>query len=290
MVMKRGLDHVVVCVNDLDRAREHCEQLGFVTTPRAQHAWGTDNILVQLEGNFIELLEVSRPEKIQPPEPGHFSFGRFCQDFAGRSEGIAMLVFESQDATADAKEFDSRGIGGYANFHFERRAGLPDGQEVTVAFTLAFSGSPSLPHAMFFCCQQHAPQYFWKSEYQAHDNGAQVIDTVFITADDHESTVDYLEQLQETGSAVERATHTAVVTPRGEMAVYSRDAATRLPFAQAVAASPHRHFVGFGVTINDLDAQAARLQRHGIEFVREDGALWLGPKDGFGGVLRFSST
>ncbi|MCP4630386.1 MAG: VOC family protein [bacterium] len=51
--MKRGIDHLVLCVNDLDLCAAFYRDLGFTTTPRAQHPWGTDNCLIQLSGSFI---------------------------------------------------------------------------------------------------------------------------------------------------------------------------------------------------------------------------------------------
>ena len=49
----RDIDHVVVMTRDLESARAGWEQLGFTTTPRAVHPFGTANSLIQLQGNFI---------------------------------------------------------------------------------------------------------------------------------------------------------------------------------------------------------------------------------------------
>ena len=51
--MIRGIDHLVLCVRDLNRARRLYERLGFTVTPRALHPFGTGNHLIQCEGNFI---------------------------------------------------------------------------------------------------------------------------------------------------------------------------------------------------------------------------------------------
>ena len=56
----------MLCVDDLDAAQRFYERLGFTTTPRATHPFGTGNSLVQLRGNFIELLGVVEPENIKP--------------------------------------------------------------------------------------------------------------------------------------------------------------------------------------------------------------------------------
>jgi D-serine deaminase-like pyridoxal phosphate-dependent protein len=54
------------------------------------------------------------------------------------------------------------------------------GSQVTVAFSLAFAADPRMPQAAFFCCQQHAPQYFWRTAYQSHANGADKLLEVII--------------------------------------------------------------------------------------------------------------
>src|SRR5262245_37222870 len=67
MTTGRAIDHVVLAVTDLDRAAETYQGLGFTLTPRARHEdrMGTSNRLAQFAAqNFIELLEVDRPQKL----------------------------------------------------------------------------------------------------------------------------------------------------------------------------------------------------------------------------------
>ena len=67
MASGRLIDHVVLAVRDLDRTAQTYEKLGFTLTPRASHEdrMGTSNRVAQFGGrNFIELLEVDRPERL----------------------------------------------------------------------------------------------------------------------------------------------------------------------------------------------------------------------------------
>ncbi len=201
--MKRGIDHLVLCVSDLDHATEVYRQLGFTTTPRAEHPWGTDNSLIQLTDSFLELLTVARPGLVPSASEREFSFGAYNQGFLSLREGMSMLVFESKDARADRKEFISRGLRPFDNFHFERLATLPDGAQVTVGFTLAFATDPYMPEAVFFCCQQHTPQYFWRSEYQAHPNGADAVEEVIMVAEQPAALADFFSKIQEPESVAE---------------------------------------------------------------------------------------
>jgi len=187
----RSIDHVVVASRDLAGLALRYEALGFTLTPRATHPerMGTANRLAQFAGrNFIELLEVDRPAGIEKPDPAavppRFGFGAFNRDFLRRREGISLLVLASDDARADLAAWERAGLTTYAPFDFERRARLPDGQEVTVAFSLGFVSHASLPGLGFFVCQNRFPQYFWKPAFQRHANGAQGIAAVYLAARD----------------------------------------------------------------------------------------------------------
>jgi hypothetical protein len=163
--------------------RETYAALGFTLTPEARHPFGTGNSLIQLEGCFLELLSVFEPERIPEPEPGHFSFAAFNRDFLAEREGMSMLVLDSTNARADVAAFRSAGLHTYEPFDFSRQARLPDGREATVGFSLAFATSPKLPNMAFFTCQQHAPQHFWKAQYQRHPNRALTVLEVSVVAE-----------------------------------------------------------------------------------------------------------
>ena len=167
----RGIDHLVLSVRDLAAAAARYEQLGFTCTPRAEHPWGSANRLVQLHGSFLELLTVAHPDRIVEHAPGRFSFGAWNRDWLAHREGFSMLVFEGSDSRADRDEFAAAGLRDVAPFDFEREARLPDGSTRTVAFSLAFALSEQTPDAPMFTCHQHAPELFWKPDYQRHENG-----------------------------------------------------------------------------------------------------------------------
>jgi len=199
-----GLDHAVIVTRDLSALSAEFEALGFTLTPLAQHPWGTANRLVQFEGgNFLELLAVDRPDLVAR-EPattpgGPFSFGRHAARFLQEREGLAMLALQTVDGAADLARWQAAGLVTYAPFHFERQAALPDGNVVTVAFSLAFTTDAALPDFVFFTCRQHAPEHFWKPAYQRHANGARELLEVSIPAADPASSAPFLTGL--TGSA-----------------------------------------------------------------------------------------
>src|SRR3954453_15659664 len=52
-----GLDHVIIAVRDLERARMSWTRLGFNLTPRGRHlGQGTANYCIMFLGDYLELL------------------------------------------------------------------------------------------------------------------------------------------------------------------------------------------------------------------------------------------
>ena len=123
MASGRAFDHVVLAVRDLARTAATYESLGFTLTPRAAHEdrMGTSNRLAQFEArNFIELLEVDRPEKLARHDfeasPPVFSFGEHNRRAVAQRDGLSMLVFAGDDARADIANFRAAGVPTFAPF------------------------------------------------------------------------------------------------------------------------------------------------------------------------------
>lgn len=202
MTSGRAIDHLVLAVRDLDRAAGIWRGLGFTLTPRAMHEdrMGTSNRLAQFGGrNFVELLEVDRPDRLQPHDlvgnPPFYGFGDHNRRFLARREGLSMLVFASDDARADLARFQAAGLSTAAPFDFERQAVLPDGSRVTVSFSLAFAWSDAMPDVGFFACQNRAQRYFWKPDYQRHENGATGIAAVYLVSPEPERDAGFVSRL-----------------------------------------------------------------------------------------------
>ncbi|WP_252509686.1 VOC family protein [Thalassospira sp. TSL5-1] len=181
--MIRAIDHLVLCVQDLDTACDRYRKLGFRVTPKAVHPFGTGNALVQLDGMYLELLAVLDPELIGPDELDQpFSFAVYNRNFLRLREGMSMLALQSQDARADRAAFLQAGAAVPEVFDFARKGETPDGKQVDLAFSLSFASHPLLRHGVCFSCQHHHPaENFYFSEYQSHPNSAVAIDQVFLT-------------------------------------------------------------------------------------------------------------
>lgn len=217
--MLRGLDHIVVAVNDLDAAGRAYEALGFTVTPENRHPWGTANRLIQLDGFFIELLSVAEPDLIPETAGRQFSFGAFNQTFLARGEGASMLVMESRDARFDRQDFEKVGLSLFEPFSFERVAHLPDGKTAKVAFDLTILRDPLSPDIGYFTCHNKYPENFWKPGFQSHSNGAREIRTIYLVAEDPSDHHEFLGGF--TGQREMRATSLGleIETARGKISV-----------------------------------------------------------------------
>lgn len=286
--MPRGIDHLVLCVRELERARAFYQRLGFTLTPPARHPFGTGNSLVQLaDRSFLELLTVIDAEAIPPMRPGFFSFGAYNRDFLARREGCSMLVFETQNAEADARAFRAAGLGDFAPFHFERPAQLPDGTMAKVAFSLAFALDPRLPEAVFFTCRQHAPELFWKPEFQRHDNGALGIEEVALVATDPLALAGTFEAVTQV-PAQSAADGILVRTKRGTLrALTPAGFSRRYGGAEPPPLGTGPRFAGCRLLVEDLPAARARLLQAGIGFTQAQGGIVIAPAEAFGLALGF---
>ena len=289
--MKHAIDHLVLCVDDLDRARRFYEALGFRLTPRALHPFGTANHLVQLQGSFLELLAVADRARIPAPNPGHFNFAAFAAAFLHRRQGLSMLVFPSDDARADQRQFLARGLETYAPLDFSRKASLPDGGEAVVGFSLAFVTNRAMPETAFFVCQQHALQHFWKPEFQRHANGAVAAIEVLMVADAPRELADFFGRLVAPQSVSKAADGLHVRLEGGAITVLDRaQFKARLPSADHDAGGEGPHFVGYGVAVKDLARVETILRQNEIPSRRAGDRLQLSDRDAFGTVIEFSAA
>jgi catechol 2,3-dioxygenase-like lactoylglutathione lyase family enzyme len=286
----RGIDHLVLAVADLEAARQRYGALGFTLTPPARHPFGTANSLVQFDGAFLELLSVVEPALIPPHAPGRFSFAAFNRDYLERGEGFSMLVLDSRDARADAEAFRQAGLATYEPFDFSRPAKLPTGEDVKVGFSLAFTGHRDIKSAGFFVCQQHAPERFWRPEYQRHDNTAVTVKEVCLVAPRPLHFAEFMQGFAGSDQVAASEHQVDVATARGIITVLTADG-----FAKRYGITPPRAhrlpaLAGFTLGVSDHDAMQAAVERAGVATAAGDGRLTVVPEDAFGAALAFTGV
>src|SRR5258706_12991786 len=137
----KGINHLVLPTQDLEAQRSAYQALGFTVKPRGELPFGISNSLVQFRGTYLELLSVTGD--VPEHSPGHFSFGAFNRDYLGRHEGFSMLVLDTTDARADILSWREAGLQVYEPFDFSKTSKTPDGESVTLGFSLAFVTHPA---------------------------------------------------------------------------------------------------------------------------------------------------
>ena len=278
----RGLNHLVLTGHDLDRMREHYASLGFTLAPRGRHPFGTDNAVIQLKGCYLELLAVARPQDVPEHGANSFSFAAFNRDYVARHEGFAMLVFDTPDARADIAAWQRAGLKTYEPFDFQRAAKLPNGEEITVGFSLAFTRAPKAPWIGLFACQHYRPDYYEQERYLAHANSAQSVREVWISGDGALALADFMAKLTGLEARPMGANKTVFATRTGNLVLAEPQA-----FAAAFGeVPPHAedgpHLAGLTIDCRDLGTLAGRnLQKIGDRLV-------LPASRNFGTALAFS--
>jgi hypothetical protein len=155
------LDHIVQVVSDLDRAAEEYREAGFLVTPRSDHPFGTSNRLVVLEGSYLEMVAVTRPDRIE---------GQFAARVAESAPGTApFLVIRTADPEAEHRRLIQAGLAVGDPMRFERTATTTDGIARPAAFTVVF-GPPGV-----FYCHHHTPEAVWHPGWTNHPNGARAV-------------------------------------------------------------------------------------------------------------------
>ena len=167
----RGIDHAVILVRDLDRARATYERLGFTLTPRGHHSLGSQNHCIMFGRDYLELMAL-------PPQPP--AAFQFFADFLTRREGVGALALATDDAVADRAELLRRGIAAEAPLALSR----PVEKLGEARFTLVQLPPDQTPGFRTFLCQHHTRDIVWRPEYQRHANSATEIGSMTIATPD----------------------------------------------------------------------------------------------------------
>lgn len=284
------IDHLVLAGHDLEVMRARYAALGFTLTPHGRHPFGTANSLVQFDRrSFLELLTVAAPDKVPPHQPNRFSFAAFNRDYLAHGEGFSMLVLNATDARADVADFRQKGLATYEPFDFSREAALPSGETATVGFSLAFATLKGAPDAGFFTCQQHAPEHFWKPEYQKHPNTARGVNEVVMVAGKPQALTGFLEGFC---GAPSRQIEDGILIKldRGNLSVMTPDAYFHRFRMVPPDLQRGPRFAAYVIGVRDLAAVQACAETAGLPMVGRKGRHVIGPEWGFGTAIAFEKA
>ncbi|MDB6452275.1 VOC family protein [Falsirhodobacter sp. 20TX0035] len=279
-----GLDHPLVAVRDLERARDTYLSLGFRMKPAGRHPWGTSTALVIFHRQLLELVSVWDRDLLSTYPAGDFLFGRHVADHLAQREGVALSALQSDDAMADAAAVAARGGTVRGRIDFGRDVTRDDGTPDRTSTTLAVFTRDGLPRLSMFACQQHRRDLIEFPEWMDHPNGAIGFASATILAEDQAPVRDWMAALHGADAITGRTDGFNVQTAKGAWRVRNRQGAEALfgPLPQGLAADGAASVISL-----DILADLPRLRPFLSTFaVREvGGAVVLPEHDRLGGIL-----
>jgi catechol 2,3-dioxygenase-like lactoylglutathione lyase family enzyme len=170
-----GLDHVIIAVRDLERARMGWTRLGFNLTPRGRHlGQGTANYCIMFGRDYLELLGFVE----------HDEHAQRLEAFLARREGPMAVAFAPEGPLqAAAEALAGLGLHPSEPRALGRQLELPEGT-VVPRFSLMTMPPEETPALDCFLCAHLTPVLVHRPEWLAHPNGAIGVNSVHLLVED----------------------------------------------------------------------------------------------------------
>jgi hypothetical protein len=181
-----GIDHVIVGVRDLERARMGWTRLGFTLSPRGRHlGQATGNYCIMFPGDYLELLGIV----------GDDAHSHRLAAFLAHREGAVGPAFAPLGSPEDTR----RALAALGLHPSEPRAPgrqleLPEGT-VVPRFSLINLPPEETPGLDCFICAHLTPELMRRPEWLEHPNGAVGVQGIHILVDDTDALRPAFEQL-----------------------------------------------------------------------------------------------
>ena len=158
-----GIDHVIVGVRDLERARMGWSRLGFTLSPRGRHiGQGTANYCIMLPSDYVELLGIVDPN----------DFVQRLDEFLARREGLMAAAFAPAAPVEEVRSaLRDLGLHPSEPRALGRQLELPEGT-VVPRFSLVSLPPEETPGLDSFICAHLTPELMRRKAWLDHPNGA----------------------------------------------------------------------------------------------------------------------
>lgn len=169
-----GIDHVIVAVRDLERAKGVWARLGFTLTPRGRHIGrGTANYCIMFGENYLELMGIADAAD---------GVERLAS-FLARREGPMAAAFAPAGTAAQARDaLLRRGLHPSEPRALSRRTELPD-ETLNPRFSLVTLPPDETPGLDSFLCSHLTPELMRRPEWLNHPNGVRRLDAIHVLVD-----------------------------------------------------------------------------------------------------------
>jgi len=275
----KGIDHVMIVVPEIEAAGKLYQRLGFDVQPRGIHShMGTANHLMILDGDYIELLGVLKPDPLNAP----------YKKIADEGGALANIALQTDGADLAHDAWTKAGLAPEPIIEFSR------GVEIAGTMEKAEFRIVRLPHGArpgvgLFVCDQRTPQFVYRKEWMNHPNGALHLTGVTVVADDPSA--------HEAAAAKVFGAAAIAKDKDGFTAKLSRAPIRYVPRSQFAARfgglQPARtgdHAAVLGIKVRDIVVAAKVLEQGGIKPVAtNDGRLLVPAPQAAGVMLEFSA-
>ena len=288
------LDHLVLPVGNLDRARKRYDALGFTVAPDGAHPFGTVNCCVYFQdGTFLEPLAIADPKATARAvgEGNEFIRGdRIYRDLVGE-EGFEAVVLATDDARADHSAFVAAGISGGNVLDFSRPSADASGKADIASFRLAFARDGLSPAPYFFACQRVAVPKVDRAALQVHANGVESLKQVLFVSRTPREHVAFLEAFSG-GVADIKTDAISVALPNVRLDVFTPQAAAQQLGMPLALPSGLHGMVPVAVTfgVRDIPALESLFKSQAISYLAHDGVLAVPPAAGQGCHFLFEAS
>ena len=290
--MLTRIDHVMICVPDLQQGIDAYTRIGFNIYPGGAHTGrATHNAIAFHEEDYLELLSLREDRPAAAPDPG--SSDARLAEFLARGGGFRYIAVQSDDLAADVAALRRRGVEVSAAAEGARRT--PAGRELR---WIAAALGPANPLPIFFI-QHLTPLDERKRQVDRagdHPNGVLRADRVYIVVPDVAVAAETYGRVL--GMPVPKIQRGAVI--KADMAVFDLGP-TGLTVAQPVEPGPAAEALArrgpgpFQVLYrtSSMDAAARWMASHGVppaaRGVRNTGeqAMLVGPEHACGAYIGF---
>ena len=272
-----GIDHTIVGVRNLEKAKDVYEKLGFRATPRGRHVgWGTANYCLMFERNYIEILGIVDPKL----------FTNNLDRFLETREGLLSLVLNTTDASATRSAWQDAGLEP-ADVKDLSRLLEPDTELRFQNVMLDVEQTADVP---MFACSHLTPDDMRQPGWTEHPNGAIGIKTITAVTENPASVIGQMGRIFGEARITETDNTVAVHTGNGVILFATPDDIDMLHPELAVELdSDQATLAVLSLRVRDLAGAADWLSKSGIPFRREaSGAIGVGAEHTHGVMLEFS--
>jgi hypothetical protein len=271
------LDHVVINArDDMDRAADIYQRLGFTLTERGYHSLGSMNHLAMFGTDYLELIAV----------PKGATTGRL--DLLTFPLGLNGLVFGSEDSAITYSELTKVGVPIEAPVEFTRPVKV-DGKERDARFRTVRMKAGVVPYGRVYYCHHFTRDLVWRDEWRHHANGVVAVARTLIVEPDPAKGAKLYADMFGTESVRDIKGGKSVVVGNSRVDIVT-EAALRAEFGDSVPAAEGRPAYMAGLTFRTVSvAKVARTLQDGKigGVVQSAGRLVVPAKQALNAVLEF---